>query len=103
MDDHSPGPMPSAFFIEFCGSLISDRACEPSGFDADFRKPSLCIGDQRGCDARTTRLCGDIELIEFIALYDGKSNRGAGWAYHPDIWKSCLKPVSETRQGAEPG
>ena len=36
--DHRPSPMPSAFFIESRGSLVSDRACQPSSYRRRFQK-----------------------------------------------------------------
>src|SRR5687767_9291564 len=101
--NHSPNPMPSAFFVKSCGSLISDRACKPSGFEASFGKPSLCIGNQRDCDARTTRLCRDEELIEFVALYDAKPNGRARRTHYSDAWKCCSKPAHKTLQCTESG
>jgi len=48
-------------------------------------------------------LCGDEELIEFVALNDAKSKGLATRTHYSHIRKSCLKPVSETLQCTKPG
>ena len=94
--DYRSDPMPTAFFVESCSSLVSDGACEPSRSGAALRKASLSIGNQRGCDTRSSRWCRDVELIELVALNDAKSKRLTTRTYDSHIRKCCLKSVSET-------
>src|SRR5215470_3790346 len=101
MTSHSSNSKPSALFVESCGSLISDGAGKPGGLDTDLGKPSLCIGDQPGCDFGTARFGRDVELIDFGSLQHVKPNGSTELACDSNIRKAFLQPLPKTLQCAE--
>jgi hypothetical protein len=94
--DHRSGATPTALLVEPRGALVSDRAGKPSRRDTAAAKPSFRIGDQSRGDTRTSRLRGNIELIELIALQHAKADRRAGVAGDAHTGQCGSKPFSET-------
>ena len=93
--------MPSAFFIESCGSLISNRACEPRSLGAGCGEPGLGVSNQRARRAGTTRLDGRVELIELVTFDDAKADRSAAGTHDSNVGKKGVKPLTKTRQCTE--
>jgi len=94
---HDPGAMPAALLVEARGSFVSDGTREPRRLDAVVGEARLCVGHQRGGNARASRLCFDEQLIELVALDDAEADGGARWPHNLDVGKRGLKPVSKAR------
>src|SRR5919198_5193741 len=78
IDDDMANTTPAAFLVEPGRAIVAYRTGEPCGCDAGFGHASFGVRDQRRRCAGTARLCGDIELIELVALDDGEPNGYTG-------------------------
>jgi hypothetical protein len=67
-----------------------------------FAETSFSIDHQSCGDTGTSRLCGNIELVQFSALQHAKANRRISHSGDPDIRQGVPKSLSEVLARAQP-
>jgi hypothetical protein len=75
MVGHRPNPQPATLFVESSGTIVANRAREPSGMDLPFAKASFGIGHQNSRYAGTSRVGGHIKLIQLGTLQKVKAEK----------------------------